>query len=89
MSYFKNSEDLHLILSCKDIKDLTWYVDGSYATHEDMKGQSGTILMTGDCAVLFRSNKQKMNTRSLTELELIVIDDVLPSVQWVKNFVLD
>jgi hypothetical protein len=54
-----------------------------------MKGQSGAVMMTGECSVLFRSNKQKKNTRSLTETELVAIDDALPSVQWVKNFMLE
>jgi hypothetical protein len=34
--------------------------------------------MTGDCAALFKSNKQKVN--------MIAVDDVLPTIQWVKNF---
>jgi len=40
-----------------------------------MKGQNGVVLVTGDCAVLFRSSKQKINTRSSTESELLVVDD--------------
>ena len=63
-----------------------WYIDGSYALHEDMRGQSGAVLVTGDCAVLFRSNKQKVNTRSSTEKGVIAIDDALPTNQWTKNF---
>jgi hypothetical protein len=78
--------NLHLILRCKEIKDLVWYIDGSYATHEDMRGQDGAILMTGDCAVLFRSNKQKVSTQSLTESELLAVDDALPTIQWTRNF---
>ena len=35
----------------------------------DMRGQSGGVLMTGNCAVLFKSCKQKVNTRSSTEAE--------------------
>jgi len=63
-----------------------WYIDGSYVTHKDMKGQNGVVLVTGDCAVLFRSSKQKINTRSSTESELLVVDDALPTIQWTKNF---
>jgi hypothetical protein len=40
-----------------------------------MKGQSGAMLLLGYCAVLFKSNKQKVNTSSSTEAELIAIDD--------------
>jgi len=54
-----------------------------------MKGQSGAVLVTGDCTVLFRSNKQKINTQSSTETELIVVDDALPTIQWTKNFMLE
>jgi hypothetical protein len=45
-----------------------------------MKGQSGGVLMTGGCVVLTRSNKQKINTRSSTEAELIAMDDALPTI---------
>jgi hypothetical protein len=75
-----------LTLSCEKIKGLVWYIDGSYVTHKDMKGQNGVVLVTGDCAVLFRSSKQKINTRSSTESELLVVDDALPTIQWTKNF---
>jgi len=86
LGYLKSTIPLCLTLSCVNLKDLTWYIDGSYATHEDMKGHSGAILMAGNCAVLFKSNKQKINTRSSTESELIVVDDILPTIQWTKNF---
>jgi hypothetical protein len=44
------------------------------------------VLLVGDCAVFFNPNKQKINTRSSTEAELIVVDDALPIVQWAKSF---
>jgi hypothetical protein len=54
-----------------------------------MRGQSGAVLVTGNCAVLFRSKKQKVNTRSSTETELIAVDDALPTIQWTMNFMAD
>jgi hypothetical protein len=89
LSYLKHTENLHFNFSGRDIKSLIWYIDGSYATHEDMKGQSGAVLLSGYCAVLFRSNKQKFNTRSSTKSELIAVDDALPFIQWARNFMLD
>jgi hypothetical protein len=35
--------------------------------------------------VLFKSNKQKVKMRSLTEAELIAIDDALPTVQCARK----
>jgi hypothetical protein len=43
-------------------------------------------LTTEECSVLFKSCKQKKNTRSSTETELIAVDDILPTVQWAKSF---
>ena len=54
-----------------------------------MRGQSGSVLMTGSCAVLVRSNKKKVNTRRSTETELIAVDDALPTIQWTRSFMKD
>jgi hypothetical protein len=54
-----------------------------------MKGHSGSVLIIGDNVVFSRSNKQKINTRSLMEAELIAVDDTLPTVQWTKLFMKD
>jgi len=89
LSYLKGTMDYCLTITCTDIIKLVWYIDGSYASHADMKGQSGAVLVTGDCTVLFRSNKQKINTQSSTETELIAVDDALPTIQWTKNFMLE
>jgi hypothetical protein len=89
LGYLKNTEELLLILSCSNLRNLTWFINGSYASHDDMKGQSGAILLAGDCAVLFKSNKQKVNMRSSTESELIAVDVALPTVQWTKNFMME
>ena len=71
------------------LKNLSWYIDGSYAAHSDMKRQSGAVLMAEDCAVLFKLNKQKINTRSSTETELIAVVNALPTVQWTKSFMME
>jgi hypothetical protein len=51
-----------------------------------MKGQSGAAMMTGGWIILSRSSKQKSNKRSSIEVDLIAVDDALPTVQWTKNF---
>jgi len=89
LGYLKETAGLYLTLSCSNLNNLTWFIDGSYASHEDMRGQSGAILLAGNCAVLFRSNKQKVNTRSSAETELVAVDDALPTIQWTKKFMYD
>jgi hypothetical protein len=39
----KETLEYDLTISCKDLRTLTWYIDGSYATHEDMKGHNGAV----------------------------------------------
>jgi hypothetical protein len=89
LSYLKATVDISLTLTCTSMSSLNWYFDGSYATHDDMKGQNGAVLLIGDTTVISRSNKQKVNTRSSTEAELIAIDDALPTVQWAKSLMMD
>ena len=89
MGYLKCTSELCLTLMCRSLNDFTWFIDGSYASHDDMRGQSGAIMFAGNCAVLFKSIKQKVNARSSTETKLIAIDDVLLKVQWTQKFLLE
>jgi len=89
LGYFKRTVEFDLTISCDKLEKLTWYIDGSYATHEDMKGHTGAVLTTCDSVVLSRLNKQKVNTRSSMESELIPTDDTLPTVQWARLFMRD
>jgi hypothetical protein len=63
LGYLKETMDFDLTISCEELKSLTWYIDGSYAVHDDMKGQSVSLLMIGNNAMLSRLNKQD-KTRS-------------------------
>jgi hypothetical protein len=85
----KGTIDFELMISCRSLDTLTWYIDGSYAVHHDMKGQSGALLSIGESTVLSRSSKQKVNTRSSTETELIAVDDALLMAQWTREFMRD
>ena len=89
LGYLKETINFELVISCEELKNLTWYIDGSYAVYDDMKGQSGSLLMIGKNAVLSQSNKQKVNTRSSMETELNAVDDSLPTVQWASLFMKD
>jgi hypothetical protein len=58
--------------------DLCVYCDASFAVHPNMRSHSGAIITVGSVPVFFKSNKQKLNTKSSTEAELVAISDVLP-----------
>ena len=51
-----------------------------------MKSHSGAIMTLGKGAIQSISKKQKLNTRSSTESELIAVDDGMSQVLWTKYF---
>ena len=77
---------LRCFLLANDVGAIIWYVDDSYAVHNDSKGQSGGIMVLGEGAITSFSCKQKLNAKSSTEAELIGVDDALPQVIWTSYF---
>jgi hypothetical protein len=46
--------------------------------HKDMKSHIGGVVSFGIGAVMSKSSKQKLNTKSFTEAEFIGANDYLP-----------
>ena len=57
---------------------LTWSVDAAFAVHEDMRSHTGAALTMGKGAMMLSlSSKQKINTKSSMEAELVGVDDAM------------
>ena len=56
--------------------------------HDDFKSQSGGGMTLSEFggAIASGSNKQKLNTRSSMEAELVASDDFLPKILWTGKF---
>ena len=67
---------------------LQWWVDAAYATHPDMKGQTGATFTMGHGSIYSNSLKQKLVARSSTEAELIGVHDILPQILWTRNYLM-
>ena len=52
-----------------------------------MKGHTGGMMSLGRGAIITASTKQKINTRSSTEAELVGVDDVMSKVLWTRYFI--
>jgi hypothetical protein len=61
-------------------------VDTSYAIHKDMKSHTGGAVSFGRGAAMSKSSKQKLNTKSSTEAELVGASDYLLYPIWAKKF---
>jgi hypothetical protein len=61
-------------------------VDASFATHPDLRSHTGGVISFGRGGIICKSKKQKINTKSSTEAELIGASDYLPHTLYVKMF---
>jgi hypothetical protein len=77
MEYLRGDRDRPLILSCDNEGVLMWYVDASFAVHPNMRGHTGGCLTMGCGFHILVSTKQKLNTKSSTESELVGVDDMM------------
>ena len=86
MRYLKGTEELFLTLSSDCTNVLEWHVDVSYAVHQDCKSHTGGNFSMGEGTISGKSTKQKLNTKSSTEAELVGSDDVMPQLVWTNYF---
>jgi hypothetical protein len=76
MKYLNGTRELKLTLSADNLHCIKWYVDASFAVHPNYKSHTGATMSygDGDGAVQSISRKQKLNTKSSTESELVGYD---------------
>ena len=86
LQYLKGTINDCLVIGADVLSKLQTWVDASYAVHQDMKSHTGGAVSFGRGALLSKSSKQKLNTKSSTEAELVGASDYLPSTIWVKYF---
>jgi len=77
-----------LILSANGSGILKWWVDASFAVHPNMRGHSGGGLSMGRGFPIVSSTKQKLNTRSSTEMEVVGANNFVLATCWMRCFVL-
>jgi hypothetical protein len=87
LKYLNVAKYLKLNLTVDDMGLLKWYVDGSHNVHWDCKGHGGAMFTMGKGATSSYSRKVKLNTRSLTETELVTADMFMPEMLWSLYFI--
>ena len=77
IGYLKGTQDLVLTLSADGAWIVKWYIDAAFGVHKDMKSHTGNVMTLGKGAANAASLKQKLNTKSSTESELVGTDDLM------------
>ena len=84
--YLRGTKSLIITLQANDDGITRWWIDASYAVHDDMKGHPGATMSLGKGGIYSGSWKQCLVAHSSTESELIGVYDTLPQVLWTKQF---
>ena len=90
MKYLHSTWWFTLNITAEDITIIKWMVDASFAVHPDYKSHTGATMQFGGAssmgAVATVSRKQKLNTKSSTEAELVGADDISSLILWTQLF---
>jgi hypothetical protein len=86
MKYLNGTRKMTRTLSIDNLKVVKWLVDASFATHVDFRSHTGAVMKMGIGVIDSMSRKQKLNTRSSTEAELVGVDDAATMILWTKHF---
>jgi hypothetical protein len=84
LCYIRSTIYMPLILRADGLKIVKWWVDTSFAIHKDYRGHTGATMSLERGSVIGISKKQKINTISSTEAELVGDDDVAPQMIWTR-----
>jgi hypothetical protein len=86
LGFLQGTIDDILTLEADDTNTLTWYINAVFAVHSDMKSHTGAVFTMGKGAIFRSSTKQKLNSCSSTESEIIDVDNKISKVLWMKRF---
>ena len=87
LQYFNGTLDMPLILGADSLAESKLWVDAAYAVHDDMKSHTGGATSLGRGAIMCKSTKRKLNTKSSTEAEVVGSSDYLPNTIWARMVV--
>jgi hypothetical protein len=87
LTYLNETSEMDLTLSADSMKVIKWWVDASFGVHKDFKSHTGATMSFGVGSPISVSSKQRINTRSSTEAELVGVNDAMAIILWVRMFI--
>jgi hypothetical protein len=86
MRYLSSTSELGIVLKATPATQVQAYIDASYGVHSDYRSHTGMYITLGYGPIDVKSTKQKLNTKSSTESELVALSDMSSRVIWCRNF---
>ena len=87
LCFLKETQNDVAELEVDDSQTIQWYVDASFAVHNDLKSHTGITMTLWKVTITSVSTKQKNNAKSSTGSELIGIEDGVAKILWTKLFI--
>ena len=69
-----------------DLERLFTWIDAAYGVHHDFRGHTGGCMSFGIGMIHCKASRQKLNTKSSTETEVVGFSDYVPYNIWIRNF---
>ena len=73
-------------LGATSLEEMITWVNASFAVHANKRSHTGGTISFGIGVIHTKSSKQKLNTKSSTEVELVGVREYLPYHIWIINF---
>lgn len=86
--YLNGSSELGIVLRPSDDVHISAFVDASYGVHSDFKSHTGVSIQLGSGTFFAKCAKQKINTKSSTEAELVALSDAITQILWSRDFLI-
>ena len=85
LQYIKGTINMPRIIGELSLTSLMTYVDASYGVHPDMRGHTGGLITMGIGCIHTKSSKQRLNTKSSCETEVVGASDYIPWTVWIRR----
>ena len=89
MNFLKAAAADCLIVEMDGSGKAVYSVEAACAVHPDARSHSGMSMKMGKGAITSLSRKQKLDTRSSMEAEIVAVYDCMSRVPWTKHFLED
>ena len=82
LTYLNQTKNDIQIIGCDSIGKIFTWIDAAYAVYNNMRSHTGGIMSFGRGSIHAKSSKQKLNTKSSTEAEVVGLSEYLPYNLW-------
>jgi hypothetical protein len=88
ITYIRNTIELPLTISKNNSEEMKWWLDASFLTRYELRSLTGVTLSLGVGYIHSMAKKQKLNTTSSNEAEIVGAYEAMFQVIWFTYFIL-